>query len=59
MKGGVIEMTDREIVVKDIKMSFGSMVIFMVKWAVAAIPAAIILFLMASFLSAFLMAFMR
>jgi len=52
-------MIDKEIVVKDIKMSFGSMVIFMVKWAVAAIPAAIILFLMASFLSAFLMAFMR
>ncbi len=59
MKGGVIEMTDREIVVKDIKMSFGSMVVFMVKWAVATIPAAIILFLMVSFLSAFLMAFMR
>jgi hypothetical protein len=27
----------------DIKMPFGSMVVFMVKWAIAAIPALIIL----------------
>ena len=31
------------IVVTDIKMPFGSMVVFMVKWAVATIPAIIIL----------------
>ena len=32
-----------EVIVKDIKMSFGSMVIFMIKWSFAAIPAMIIL----------------
>lgn len=32
------------VVVVDIKMSFWSMVVFMVKWVIAAIPAAIILF---------------
>jgi hypothetical protein len=32
-----------EVVVTDIKMSFPSMVVFMVKWAIATIPAIIIL----------------
>ena len=32
-----------EVRVTDIKMSFGSMVSFMVKWAIASIPALIIL----------------
>ena len=32
-----------QVVVKDINMSFGSMVVFMIKWAIAAIPAMIIL----------------
>lgn len=32
-----------EVVVKDIQMNFGSMVVFMLKWALAAIPAALIL----------------
>ena len=32
-----------EVIVKDINMSFGSMVIFMIKWAIASIPALIIL----------------
>ncbi len=36
------------VTVTDIQMPFGSMVIFMIKWAIASIPAAIILFLMAS-----------
>ena len=31
------------VVVTDIRMSFGSMVVFMVKWAIAAIPAFLIL----------------
>ena len=31
------------VVVADIKMPFGSMVVFMVKWAIATIPAIIIL----------------
>lgn len=33
------------VIVTDIKMPFGSMVEFMVKWAIASIPAIIILFL--------------
>jgi len=33
----------REVVVTDIRMPFGSMIFFMVKWAVAAIQAIIIL----------------
>ena len=42
-------MSDNEIqrvVVSDIRMPFWSMVIFMVKWAIAAIPALVILFLL-------------
>lgn len=37
------EIIPQEIVVKDIKMSFSSMVVFMIKWSIAAIPAMIIL----------------
>ena len=43
-----IEIDDRnknEVVITDIKMQFGSMVAFMVKWVIASIPAMIILFL--------------
>ncbi len=36
------------VVVIDIKMSFWSMVVFMVKWAIASIPAMIILFVLGS-----------
>ena len=36
------------VVVKDIQMGFGSMVVFMVKWAIASIPAIIILSALAS-----------
>jgi hypothetical protein len=36
------------VTITDIQMPFGSMVIFMIKWAIASIPAAIILFLIAS-----------
>lgn len=32
-----------EVVVKDFQMSFGSMVVFMIKWSLAAIPALLIL----------------
>lgn len=39
MNGGI----EQQVVVTDIRMPFWSMVIFMVKWAVAAIPAALIL----------------
>ena len=46
-------MTDdkREVVVTDIKIPFWSMVILMVKWAIAAIPAVIILMLLAALIS--------
>jgi hypothetical protein len=37
------EPTKQEVVVTDIHMRFSSMVIFMVKWAIAAIPAFLIL----------------
>lgn len=33
------------VVVIDVNMSFGSMVVFMIKWALAAIPAMILLFM--------------
>ena len=33
------------VIIEDIKMPFPSMIIFMVKWAIASIPAIIILFL--------------
>ena len=39
----------REVVVTNIKMPFGSMVVFMVKWAIATIPALIILSVVGSF----------
>lgn len=37
-------MEKQEVIVTDVQMPFGSMVVFMVKWAIAAIPAVIILF---------------
>ncbi|MDQ6981213.1 MAG: hypothetical protein Q9M46_07020 [Ghiorsea sp.] len=41
-------MEKNEVVVTDIQMSFGSMVVFMIKWAIAAIPALIILSVIAA-----------
>ena len=41
----------REVVVTDVKIPFWSMVILMVKWAIAAIPAVIILMLIAALFS--------
>lgn len=38
----------QEITVVDIKMPFGSMVVFMVKWAIASIPAFLILLMLFS-----------
>jgi len=35
----------KPVIIKDIKMDFGSMVTFMVKWVIASIPAMIILYL--------------
>jgi hypothetical protein len=44
------EGSSRNVIVTDIHMPFLSMVIFMVKWAMASIPAIIILMLIASLL---------
>jgi len=53
------EMADnaREVVVTDIKIPFLSMVVLMVKWTLAAVPAVIILIVIASVISAALSAF--
>jgi hypothetical protein len=44
------ENDKQEVRVTDIRMPFGSMVVFMVKWAVASIPALIILFVLGALL---------
>ena len=41
----------REVIVTDIKIPFWSMVVLMVKWAIAAVPAVIILMLLAALIS--------
>jgi hypothetical protein len=41
----------QQVVVTDIKIPFWSMVVLMVKWALAAIPAVIILFVVGAILS--------
>ena len=43
----------QEVIVTNIKMPFLSMVVFMIKWAIAAIPALIILSLLFSLLTIF------
>ncbi len=42
---------DRYVIVTDVQMKFWSMVTFMVKWAVASIPAVIILMILGFVLS--------
>lgn len=49
-------MDRTEIVVVDVKMPFWSMVRFMLKWAIAAIPAALLLAVLAFILTGVLMA---
>ncbi len=44
----------REVVVVDVKIPFWSMVVLLVKWTIAAIPAFIILFILAGLVSALL-----
>lgn len=44
----------QEVIIKDIHMSFGSMITFMVKWALASIPALIIVVLIITFVFGFL-----
>jgi len=51
------ENDKQEVSVTDIRMPFGSMVVFMVKWAVASIPALIILLVLSAALWGFLIGF--
>jgi hypothetical protein len=50
---------DQRVVVTDIGMSFGSMVVFMIKWALAAIPALLILLCLAVFIGGLFTGFMH
>ena len=43
-----------DVVVRDIQMPFGSMVVFMVKWTIASIPAMIIVFVVVAVTAAIL-----
>lgn len=51
-KGEII--MENEVTVVDIKMPFWSMVVFMVKWSIAAIPAILILVIFAAGIVGFL-----
>ena len=48
------ERDDNRVVVTDIKMPFMSMVVFMVKWVIASIPAFIILTILGAIIMAIL-----
>lgn len=50
------QLDKQEVRVTDIQMPFGSMVVFMVKWAIASIPALIILVVLGAVLWAFVAA---
>ena len=41
-----LEKEEQDVTVKDFNMPFSSMVIFMVKWAIASIPAIIIIWIL-------------
>jgi uncharacterized membrane protein YcjF (UPF0283 family) len=53
------DRTVQRVVVTDIQMPFGSMIRFMVKWAIASLPAFLILSLLAVLVWAFLIALIR
>jgi len=48
--GAGLEKIKQEVIVTDIRMSLDSMFFFMIKWAIASIPAFIILFLLGALL---------
>jgi len=50
---------DKRVVVTDIRMPFFSMMIFMIKWVIASIPAFIILSILGGIVTAILGVFMR
>ena len=47
-----VSSDDNGVIITGVKMKFGSMVVFMVKWVIASIPAMIILFIIGLVLSA-------
>ena len=51
-------MSDK-VIVTDVDMKFWSMVVFQVKWVIAAIPAIVILILIGSFFSGFILAMLK
>jgi hypothetical protein len=53
------DRTVQNVVVTDIQMPFSSMIRFMVKWAIASVPAFLILSFLAVFVWAFLIAVIR
>ncbi len=53
------ENKTHNVVVTDIQMPFMSMVVFMVKWVIAAIPAMLILTVLATLITAFSTTFMQ
>jgi hypothetical protein len=63
MRGASAPKVPTSVVVTDFDMPFGSMVSFMVRWAIAAIPAVIILFVifavLGSVMGGFLMSIFR
>jgi hypothetical protein len=59
MGGKSMEPQSNDVTVVDVKMPFASMVVFMVKWAIASIPAFLILAVLGFFVAAFLAAIGR
>ncbi len=52
-------MEEQRVVITDVNMRFGSMVTFMVKWAIASIPAFLILLLLGALFGGFLGMFFK
>ncbi len=52
-------MEEQRVVITDVNMRFGSMVTFMVKWAIASIPAFLILLLLGVLFGGFLGMFFK
>jgi hypothetical protein len=51
--------SDKRVIVTDIRMPFLSMMVFMIKWVIASIPAFIILSILGAIVTAILGALMR
>jgi ABC-type Na+ efflux pump permease subunit len=51
------DQDEQKVIVTDIRMPFGSMVVFLIKWAIASIPAVIILWFIMAILMLIFMTF--